>query len=115
MTDFADSRRALESRDTLTGTVEIDGREFPIEVVEPTLDELEEIDDEIGPNADESEAVRMMIDQYLERPAVTPSEMGVSKLFAVFEAMRECWQGGEQFADAREQMPVESGKMTSRR
>jgi hypothetical protein len=115
MTDFADSRRALESRDTLTGTVEIDGREFPIEVIEPTLDELEEIDEEIGENADESEAVRMMIDEYLERPAVTPSEMGVSKLFAVFEAMRECWQGGETFADAREQMPVESGKSTSRR
>jgi hypothetical protein len=115
MTDFADSRRALESRDTLTGTFEVDGREYPLEVVEPTLDELEEIDEEIGQNSDEVEAVRMMAEKYLERPAVNVDEVGVSKLFAVFEGMRECWQGGEQFADAREQMPVEQGNSTSRR
>jgi hypothetical protein len=115
MTDFADSRRALESRDTLTGTFKVDGREYPIELVEPTLDELEEIDEQIGEDGDESEAIRLMIDEYLERPAVDPDEIGVSKLFAVFEGMRSTWQGEDQFADAREQMPVESGKSTSRR
>jgi hypothetical protein len=109
MTDFADTRRALESRDTLTGTFEIDGREFPIELVEPTLDELEEIDEQIGENGDEAEAIRMMIDQYLERPVVNPNEIGVSKLFAVFEGMRDCWQGNGQFDDARGEMPVETG------
>jgi hypothetical protein len=109
MTDFADTRRALESRDTLTGTFEIDGREYPIELVEPTLDELEEIDEQIGENSDESEAIRMMIDRYLERPAVNADEIGISKLFAVFEGMRSTWQGNGQFDDARGEMPVETG------
>jgi hypothetical protein len=116
MTDFADTRRALESRDKLEGTFEIDGREYPIELVEPTLDELEDIDEQIGDDGDEAEAIRMMIDEYLERPVVDPDQIGVSKLFAVFEGMRDCWQGNGQFEDARGEMPVETGNsQTSRR
>jgi hypothetical protein len=115
MEDFADTRRALETRDKLTGTFELDGREYPIELIEPTLDELEEIDEEIGKKGDESDAIRMMIDKYLERPAVNADEIGVSKLFAVFEGMRETWQGESSFADAREQMPVDSGNSQSSR
>jgi|AKVG01.1.fsa_nt_gi hypothetical protein len=115
MKDFADTRRALESRDTLTGTFEIDGQEFPIELVEPTLDELEEIDEQIGDSGDESEAIRLMIDKYLERPAVNPDEIGVSKLFAVFEGMRSTWQGDGQFDDARGEMPVNTGNSQNSR
>jgi hypothetical protein len=116
MTDFADTRRALESRDKLEGTFEIDGREYPIELVEPTLDELEEIDEEIGDSADESEAIKLMIDRYLERPAVNADEIGISKLFALFEGMRDTWQGTGQFEQARQEMPVETGNsQTSRR
>jgi hypothetical protein len=115
MKDFADTRRALESRDTLTGTFEIDGEEFPIELVEPTLDELEEIDEQIGEKGDESEAIRMMIDRFLERPAVNTEKVGISKLFAVFEGMRDCWQGDGQFEDARGEMPVESGNFQTSR
>jgi hypothetical protein len=109
MADFQDSARALRSRDKLSGSFELDGTEYPIELIEPTLDELEKIDEQIGESGDESQAIRLMIDEYLERPAVDPDEIGISKLFSVFEGMRDCWQGSEQFENARDEMPVDSG------
>jgi hypothetical protein len=115
MADFDDAARALESRDTLQGSFELDGTEYPLELIEPTLDELEGIDDKIGDDGDEADAIRMMIDQYLERPAVKPDDIGISKLFAVFEGMRDCWQGGQQFDAAREEMPVDTGNSQTSR
>jgi len=108
--DFDDAARALETRQMLDGSFSVNGNEYPLRVQEPTLGELEDIDAESGPGAGEAEVIRRIADRYLEAPAVDVDEIGVSKLFALFEGMRETWEQSDAFADAREEMPVEGNR-----
>jgi len=108
--DFDDAARALETRQILDGSFSLDGDEYPLRIQEPTLGELEDIDDEAGPDADEAEIIREIADRYLEAPVVDVDEIGVSKLFALFEGMRETWEQSDAFANAREEMPVEGNR-----
>jgi hypothetical protein len=108
--DFDDAVRALETRQMLDGSFSVNGNEFPLRIQEPTLGELEDIDAESGPDAGEAEVIRRIADRYLEAPAVDVDEIGVSKLFALFEGMRETWEQSDAFADAREEMPVEGNR-----
>lgn len=109
MTDktFDDAARALESRETLRGTFRAGGEEYPLEVREPTLDELEEIETGIADDADEVEAIREMVSRYLERPAVDPGDIGIAKLRLLFEAMKDAWESGEAFEAAEQAMPLD--------
>jgi len=108
--DFDAAGRAFETRQILDGSFSIDGNEYPRRIQEPTLGELEDIDAESGPDAGEAEVIRRIADRYLEAPAVDVDEIGVSKLFALFEGMRETWEQSDAFADAREEMPVEGNR-----
>jgi hypothetical protein len=108
--DFDDAVRALETRQMLDGSFSLNGNEYPLRIQEPTLGELEDIDAESGPDAGEAEVIRRIADRYLEAPAVDVDEIGVSKLFALFEGMRETWEQSDAFADAREEMPVEGNR-----
>lgn len=111
MTDntLDDAAAILGEQATLGGTWEYGGETYPLETVEPTLGDLEGIEDEIGANADETDAIRRMIDEYLAEPDVDADDIGISKLFALFEGMRDTWQQDAAFSDAEEAMPVESG------
>jgi len=106
-TDFDAAARALESRDRLAGSFTVGDEEFPLELREPTLKELETIEAELNDGADEAEAIRRIVDEFLEEPAVSADDIGVSKLRALFEGMRETWESTEQFDAAREEMPLE--------
>jgi len=108
--DFDDAARALETRQILDGSFSIDGNEYPLRIQEPTLGELEEIDAESGPDADEAEVIRRIVDRYLEAPVVDVDEIGVSKLFSLFKGMRQTWEQSDAFANAREEMPVEGNR-----
>jgi len=108
--NFDDAARALQTRQMLDGTFKLDGDEYPLRIQEPTLGELEDIDEESGENADEAEIIRRIADRYLEAPAVDVDEIGVSKLFALFDGMRETWEQSDAFADARQEMPVEGNR-----
>jgi len=108
--DFDDAVRALETRQMLDGSFSVNGNEYPLRIQEPTLGELEDIDAESGPDAGEAEVIREIADRYLEAPAVDVDEIGVSKLFALFEGMRETWEQSDAFADAREEIPVEGNR-----
>jgi len=108
--DFDDAARALETRQILDGSFSIDGDEYPLRIQEPTLGELEEIDAESGPDADEAEVIRRIVDRYLEAPVVDVDEIGVSKLFSLFKGMRQTWEQSDAFANAREEMPVEGNR-----
>jgi hypothetical protein len=105
--NFDDAADALKSQDTLTGTFEIGNTEYPLEVQEPTLGELEAIDDGLSDSADEIEAIRHMVDDFLLKPAVDPDAVGVGKLQALFLGMRETWEMSDAFSNAREEMPIE--------
>lgn len=108
--DFDDAVRALETRQMLDGSFSVNGNEYPLRIQEPTLGELEDIDAESGPDAGEAEVIRRIADRYLEAPAVDVDEIGVSKLFALFEGMRQTWEQSDAFTDAREEMPVEGNR-----
>ena len=110
MTDpFDDAARALETRDVLRGEFELNGESYPLETLEPTLGEIEELEAELGDDSDELEQIREFVDSYLEAPAVNPDDLGLSKLRALFEGMREAWNNMDTIEDAEEGMPVESG------
>jgi hypothetical protein len=108
-TDFDAAARALETRDTLRGEFTINGETYDLLIREPTLGELQELEDDLGGEADEAEAIREMVDEYLEQPQIDPDAVGVSKLFALFEGMREAWQAADVFDEAESEMPIASG------
>ena len=108
-TDYEDARRALETREKLEDTFEVNGQEYPLEVQEPTLGELEDLEDDLGEDADEEELIQEMIDRYLLMPEVDPAEMGVSKLRPLFEGMQAAFQGGDTFEAAEAEMPLDEG------
>jgi hypothetical protein len=105
--NFDAAADALKSQDTLTGTFEIAGSEYPLQVEEPTLGELEAIDNGLADSADEIEAIRHMVDDFLLKPDVDPDAIGVGKLQALFLGMRETWEMSDAFDNAREEMPIE--------
>ena len=107
--DFEDAARALETRETLEGTFTVGGETYPLVVEEPTLGELEELEDDLGEDADEEAVIRRMIENYLVDPEVDPDAMGVSKLRPLFEGMQEAFQNGEAFEAAEAEMPLDSG------
>jgi len=104
---FDDAARALETRDTLRGTFEIGGEEYPLEVQEPTLGELDELEADLGEEAGEEELIRELIDRYLVRPEVDADDTGISKLRPLFEGMQAAFQGGDVFDDAEAAMPLD--------
>ena len=115
-TTFDDAARALETRDVIAGTFEINGTEYPLETREPTLEEIEDMEADLD-GGDELEAIRAFVEQYLEAPAVDPGGMGLTKLRALFVGMREAWNDLDDFEAAEAEMPMdESGnRRTSRR
>jgi len=107
--DFDDAARALQSRDILTGSFEIGDSEFPLRVREPTLGELEELEADIGTEADEVEAIREIVARYLKAPEVAVDDVGISKLRALFDGMREAWETADAFDEAEAAMPLDEG------
>jgi len=113
--NFDDAARALETRDVLAGTFSVGGDEYPLETREPTLGEIEEMEQGLG-DTDELEQIRAFVEEYLEAPEIDPDKMGLTKLRALFVGMRDAWNDMESIDEAKEAMPVESGnRQTSRR
>jgi hypothetical protein len=106
---FEDAARALESRETLRGSFSIADDHYPLEVQEPTLGELDELEAELGADAGEEELIRELIDRYLVRPEIDATDTGISKLRPLFEGMQDAFQGGDVFDDAEDAMPLDQG------
>jgi hypothetical protein len=118
MTDktYRDAADALHSKQELSGSFTVDGDEYPLIVLEATLNELEAIEDDVEDGADEADVVREICDEYLVEPDVPPGDIPVRKLYALFEGMREAWTNSEAIDAAEAAMPVDSGnRRTSRR
>jgi hypothetical protein len=115
MTDFTDTARALETRDKLDGSFEIGGQSYPIQLREPTLGELEGIDAELSDEADEVDAIRRIVDEFLVAPDIDPDDIGVGKLRSLFVGMRETWESSDDIEAATEEMPLEGKRQQSRR
>jgi hypothetical protein len=111
---FDDAQRALETRDKLRGSFEIAGDTYPIELREPTLGELEDIDSRLSSGADESEAIREIVDEFLIAPEIDPDTIGVGKLRSLFVGMRETWMESDDIDAATAEMPLEEGNSRQR-
>ena len=108
-TDYEDAQRALETREKLENTFQLNGQEYPLKVQEPTLGELDDIEAGLGDDADEETVIREVIDRYLLEPEIDPDAMGVSKLRPLFEGMQEAFQNGEAISNAEAEMPLDEG------
>lgn len=113
--DFDAAARALETRDRLEGSFDLDGVSYDLELQEPTLGELEEIEEDLAAGDDEVEAIRQIVDEFLIQPEIDPDDIGVGKLQKLFIGMKETWLEMGDFEEAREQMPVEGNGRRSRR
>jgi len=104
-----EAQRALETTDELEGSFTLKGEEYPLEVHEPTLNELEDLEAGLNDAADEVEAMREMTDKYLIAPDTDAGRVGISKLRALFDGMREAWEDGKAFDEAQDAMPIDEG------
>jgi len=89
---FEEGAALLTDRATFEGTVQIDGATIPIEVDEPTLEELEEIEAGLPEDAEEVDVAREMVDRYLVRPDIEPETLGITRALAVFAGLPQTWQ-----------------------
>ena len=104
--DLEASAAALRETEELDGTW---GDGYLLVVEEPTLGELEDLEDDLDEDADEEDLIQEMVDRYLLEPEVEPSEVAVSKLRPLFEGMQEAFQGADAFEDAESEMPLDEG------
>lgn len=106
---FEEGAALLTDRATFEGTVQIDGATIPIEVDEPTLGELEEIEAGLPDDAEEVDVAREMIDKYLERPDIEATTLGITRALALFAGLQQTWQQADAFQDAKAEMELPEG------
>jgi len=104
--DYTASAAALRETEELDGTW---GDDYPLVVEEPTLGELESLEENLGEDAGEEAVIREMVNRYLLEPEVDASEVAVSKLRPLFEGMQEAFRGADAFEDAEAEMPLDEG------
>jgi hypothetical protein len=106
---FGEAADLLTERATFDGTAELEGQKLPIRVREPELGELEELEAELPEDAEEVDVAREMVDEFLIKPEIDPSTLGVSRAMSLFLGMRSTWQQADAFEEAREALEVEQG------
>lgn len=105
-----DAESILTSRSTFEAEVSLnDEQTVEIEVREPKLDELDEIDAELPDEAQEVDYARAFIDEFLSAPDVAGSQMGMTKALAVFSAMQQAIQRSDAIENARAEMDLAEG------
>jgi len=107
---FDDAARALESRDVLRGSFDLRGETYPLELREPTLGELDEIEQGLSDDAEDIDLYRELVGRFLEAPDVAADDMGIGKLEALFAGMREAWDNSDVIEEATKQMPLEGNR-----
>jgi len=112
MTDTADTTDTAEWLTDTDDTVEEviprdDGPDMPIEVREITEAELEAIEEKSqqGP-ADEAEAIREAINEYLVEPGVDAADIPMGKRSKLFLYMNLAWSGASEMEAAMEQLDL---------
>jgi len=106
---FGEAADLLTEQATFDGIAELDGRRLPIRVREPRLGELEELEAELPDDAEDVDVAREMADEFLIKPDIDASELGVSRAMSLFLGMRSTWQQADAINDAREALEVEQG------
>ena len=98
----------LTSPDVFETDVELNSAEITIEVEEPTIEELNAIDEDLPADAQEIDYARVFIDEFLLSPDVSGGEMGMTKALAVFGAMQTALQNSPAIQNAQAEMPLDA-------
>jgi hypothetical protein len=106
---FEEGAAILSERATFEGNVQIGGKTIPIEVDEPTLEELEEIEAGLPEDAEEVDVAREMVDRYLVRPDIEAKTLGITRALALFAGLQQTWQQADAFEAAKAEMELPEG------
>jgi len=106
---FGEAADLLTEQATFDGVVELEGQKLPIRVREPQLGELEELEAELPDDAEDVDVAREMVDEFLIRPEIDPSTLGVTRAMSLFIGMRSTWQQADAFEEAREALELDQG------
>jgi|APHM01.1.fsa_nt_gi hypothetical protein len=107
---FAEGADLLTDDATFDGVVEVNGQRLPIRVREPKLGELEELEAGLPDDAEDVDVAREMVDEFLVKPDIDPSTLGVTRAMSLFLGMRETWEQAEAFERAREELQIEGNR-----
>jgi len=108
MSDAAD---VLTSRSTLTEELELDGQTITVEFREPSKGELDDLEKDLDGDAAEEDEAALIVDEFLSEPDVDASEIGYTKLLAVYSAFQRAIMNSEAIEAAREQMELDAGNL----
>lgn len=106
---FGEAADLLTEQATFDGVAELEGQKLPIRVREPELGELEELEAELPEDAEEVDVAREMVDEFLIKPEIDPSALGVSRAMSLFLGMRSTWQQADAFEEARAELEIDQG------
>lgn len=106
---FEEAADLLTERATFDGTAKVGDQMIPIRVREPTLGGLEEIEAELPEDAEEVDAARELIGEYLLQPKVAAKDLGITRAMALFLGMRRTWQQTDAFDDVRDELDLDEG------
>jgi hypothetical protein len=97
----------LTSTETLEHEGTIGGQTITLVVQEPTMGELNAINEDLPEGAQEADLAYEMVDQFLEEPDVHPDDMGLTKMLAVFSEMQSAFQQSDTIQDAKAAMELD--------
>lgn len=97
----------LTTPDTLEHECEIGGQSITLVVREPTMGELNAIDEDLSEGAQEADLAYEMVKAFLEEPAVDPDDLGLTKMLAVYSAMQSAFQQSDTIQDAKAAMELD--------
>lgn len=109
MSDYSATADALTGRSTLETTVHLEGDSLPIEMREPDLGELNEIEEDLPDDAEDIDVAREMVDRLLLKPEVEPEDIPMSRALALMAEMQAAIQESDAVQRAQEQMPLDEG------
>ena len=108
--NFDDAADVLTERAQFDGTATVGGQTVPIRVREPTLGELEEIENGLPDDAEEVDVARAIIDDYLVKPeGIAGNDLGITRAMALFSGMVQAWQQTDEFEGAVEELGLDEG------
>jgi hypothetical protein len=106
---YSEAADILSETVTFEGTTDFRGTEIPLVVEEPEIGELEAIEAEMDEDSEEIDVAKELIDQYLVKPEVDPSGLGITAGLGLFAGMQELWRQSDEFEKVREQLELDPG------
>jgi len=104
------AQQVAESRETYIGEWNWGGDTLPLKTEAPSIGELEDIESRLEDAGQEEEVMGELVDKYLVKPEVDPSEIDSPKLGALFAGLQVAWSDAVDTSEIEERMPLEGNQ-----